>query len=667
MYLKANRFFLKQNHNRSKGYALIIKTFLKALKIGFIICSLFCFLTDAQSQGDIEKRARQLEQQLQGIQDLNKLKEINQEAIKLLDDANKKTGNLTGMQGIAVKPAETPEKEMERRRDIINRQFHQLKNMLGSISSDEDEEKPQVIEALPLEGHILVEGGEKEMWYNDEVKTDLRYTIKEEFVGNLMVIHTYNPKKGRFDNERDYEIETISKEIKVSNLAGKKCIRWSSGSPAICTGWANFLRYEVDKGEYYPQFHSRVVSANTGEDGLVEIEAGAPNVVFLGSDGVTKASMGCFGAKWKIDRKDFERLFKGGAISLNKDIGSKEKSTPGCRPGSTITLYLKIKDEKTDVCKDRKSIELKIVSPEEKGRYVFSDEYLLDEHSNKLTLELEAKTIPEHYADSVEWTIPEIEGSNRTIIPNTQKGRKLTVTYKGLPNDYREFGRKKIRAALNVDSCKIEETREVQFFYPRDAKNNPEGKYPNWFYYWRQTPAARPFGQNVRIEYHCAGIPMDKCACLQKGVIGQYNPYYSGYKTVNVCNLETNTWDSGTFFVQLPAVKRSKASTLTERNYFPYTYIDTFAVAIMHEFTHFNNFLTFWPDGWKESEDRDGDDIPDRLELGMGFDPNKKQTYWDGVDLIGDEEFLTLEATYDYQVGTFDEYDWAKPGKNWPK
>ena len=51
----------------------------------------------------------------------------------------------------------------------------------------------------------------------------------------------------------------------------------------------------------------------------------------------------------------------------------------------------------------------------------------------------------------------------------------------------------------------------------------------------------------------------------------------------------------------------------------------------------------------------------------MGFNPDIKQTYWQDFDLNGDEEFLTLEATYDYQTGTYDEYDWAKPGKNWPK
>jgi len=262
-------------------------------------------------------------------------------------------------------------------------------------------------------------------------------------------------------------------------------------------------------------------------------------------------------------------------------------------------------------------------------------------------------------------------GSRRTVVPASTlpapKGRKFTVVYEGLPEDNNEFGRKIVKATLKVDSCKKEETREVQIFYPRDENNNPAGKHPNWFYYWKQTPAARPFGQNVRIGYHCTGIPHEQCSCRQRGVIGQFNPYYSGYKTINVCNLKTNTWNPKTFYAELPAVKRSKPSTLSERNYFSYTHIDTFAVAVMHEFTHFNHFHTFWPEGWKEHQDLDGDDLPDRLEPEMGFHPGKKQTHWAGVDLSDDEEFLTLEATYDYRTGTYDRYDWAKPGKNWPE
>ncbi len=635
--------------------------------IGAILLSLFCLEVSAQSPMDIEQRAKRLEEKLQGTTDLNKLTETYREAMQLMDEANRKTGGITGTQTMPMQPAATPEKEMERRREIINRQYQQAKNMMGDLPAGT--EKPQISEAFPLEGYIVINGGEKE-FFSNEVKTDLLYTIKESFVGNLTILHAYNATRGQLDREKEYKIQSLSTKINVSGVMGKKCVRRSSYAPSSCTRWAHFLRYEISNGERYPQFHADVVSAESAENGQIKITANAPAVTFTGDDGKTNLGMGCSVATWTLSRSAFEQLLKGDEITLRKDIARPMGPSPGCRPGSTMTLYLKVRRE-LEECKDMRSVELMIVSPEDKSRHVFSDEYLLSEHSNKLTLELEAKTVPERYADSVEWTIPEIEASNRTITPastsSTPKGRKFTVVYKGLPEDNNEFGRKTVKATLKVNSCKIEKAREVRFFYPRDEKNNPEGKYPNWFYYWRQTPAARPFGQNVRIEYQCEGIPSEECKCVHRGVIGQYNPYYSGYKTINICNLKTNTWDPDTFYVKLPAVKRSIPSTLSGRTFFSYTYIDTFAVDVMHEFTHFNNFHTFWPQGWKENEDKDEDDIPDRLEKGMAFRPDMKQTYWREVDLNGDEELLTLEATYDYQVGTYDEYDWAKPGKNWPK
>lgn len=635
--------------------------------IGAILLSLFCFEVSAQSPMDIEQRAKRLEEELQGRVDLNKLTETYREAMQLMDEANRKTGGTTATQNMPVQSAETPEKEMERRREIINSRFRQAKNMMGSLPAST--EKPQIPEAFPLEGYIVVNGGEKE-FFSNEVKTDILYTIKESFVGNLIALNTYDSTKGRFDGEKEYEIQSLSTKINVSGVAGKKCVRWSYYSPSSCTRWTRFLRYDINKGERYPQFRADVVSAESAENGRIKVTANAPAVTFLGDDGKTNLGMGCFSATWVLNRSEFEHLLKRGEISLHKDIGRPMGPSPDCRPGSTMTLHLKVKKEPEE-CRDMRSVELMIIGPEDKSRHVFSDEYLVSEHSNKLTLELEARTVPERYADSVEWTIPEIEGSNRTITPastsSTPKGRKFTVVYKGLPEDNNEFGRKTVKATLKVDSCKTEKTREVQIFYPRDEKNNPEGKYPNWYYYWKQTPAARPFGQNVRIAYQCEGIPSSECKCVHRGVIGQYNPYYSGYKTINVCNLRTNTWDPDTFYVELPAIKRSIPSTLSGRSFFNYTYIDTFAVDVMHEFTHFNNFHTFWPQGWKESEDKDEDDIPDRLESEMGFRPDMKQTYWREVDLNGDEELLTLEATYDYQIGIYDEYDWAKPGKNWPK
>jgi hypothetical protein len=63
-----------------------------------------------------------------------------------------------------------------------------------------------------------------------------------------------------------------------------------------------------------------------------------------------------------------------------------------------------------------------------------------------------------------------------------------------MPEDNSQFGKKKVTATLKVGTCTATESREVQFFYPPDLKNNPGGQYPNWFYYWKQTRRRSPAG-----------------------------------------------------------------------------------------------------------------------------------------------------------------------------
>lgn len=96
------------------------------------------------------------------------------------------------------------------------------------------------------------------------------------------------------------------------------------------------------------------------------------------------------------------------------------------------------------------------------------------------------------------------------------------------------------------------------FFYPRDAKNNPEGKYRNWFYYWKQTPAAKPLGQNVNIEF--GGTDFDLC----KGghVVAIFKPDYL-FKTIHVCDLTEKV--GGDFKITIPLVNRYDLSTLLEK------------------------------------------------------------------------------------------------------
>ncbi len=307
----------------------------------------------------------------------------------------------------------------------------------------------------------------------------------------------------------------------------------------------------------------------------------------------------------------------------------------------------------------KEPIELTIVEPKDGARYVYG---ILDP---KLELRLEVRTKPENYADSVTWAVPEMEGVTRTTLQGGLTGKRLDVTYKNLPKDNNQFGRKKVTATLKVGSCTATETREVRFFYPRDAKNNPGGEYYNWFYYWKQTPAAKPFGQTINIEF--GGTQFDVCKDFH--VPAMFKPAYM-YKTIHICDLTQKLGAS--FDTTFPSVKRSVPKTLTVKEKRTTYHIDTFAVIVRHEFIHFNAYHT-WREGktqaQMEAADQDLDGIPDHLEPGMEFQPDKFQTYW-GDDpewkkIGGDEEFLAYEAMYDYKDGTYDEYDWAKPGKNW--
>ncbi len=307
----------------------------------------------------------------------------------------------------------------------------------------------------------------------------------------------------------------------------------------------------------------------------------------------------------------------------------------------------------------REPIELKVIEPKDKSRYEF--------RSGALILNLEVETKPEQYAGSVEWTVPELEGVTRTVREGTLTGRRLEVAYKDLPKDNKEFGRKKVTATLKVGACTATETREVRFFYARDEKTNPGGEHYNWFYYWKQTPAARPFGQAVAIEF--GGTQFDMCKDFH--VPAMFKPAYM-YKTIHVCDLTKKL--NKKFSITFPAVSRSVPATLATKSWRSTTHIDTFAVLMRHEFIHFNAYHT-WREGKTEAqmdlEDTDLDGVIDSLEPGMGFKVGKYQTYWGNdpqfKNINGDEEFLAYESMYDYVDGTYDEYDWAHPGKNWPE
>lgn len=295
--------------------------------------------------------------------------------------------------------------------------------------------------------------------------------------------------------------------------------------------------------------------------------------------------------------------------------------------------------------------------------------FLFDNNKpGRLEIEASATVIPGDYAESIKWTLPELEGSTRTTTPPSGSGANIKVTYLGLPKTNSSFGKKAVQAMLDVGACKISDSKEIKIFFPRDEKNNPDGNAPNWFYYWSQTSARTGPAKFKGTESHC-----EEAINRTDGTVGFYRAkqldsvYY-------ICDLAK----MGTEF---PFMTVQWGSNDALKNV-PVTGIDTFAVASHHENGHYTHFKTWWfqhkanhpfsptedmnknsvKDTIETQLDKDQDMIPDTQEAGLGFDPTKKYTY-PGED--DDEEIATWKIEAEWKIGSADKEDWANPGKQW--
>lgn len=304
-------------------------------------------------------------------------------------------------------------------------------------------------------------------------------------------------------------------------------------------------------------------------------------------------------------------------------------------------------------------VTLTILEPSASRKYVFSADA-----TGVLQLNLHARVTPDRYANDIVWSIPDIPGQARRVSNPDLRGPEINVFYDGLPVSNDAFGRKRVTATLTVGVCRAEESREVWIYYPRDASNNPEGRFPNWFYYWKQTPAARPGGAMLTIFY--GGRFFEHCPDAVTGAIFSYQNIQ--HNTLHVCDLAKFGPE---FSINYPILRRMNPG----RKFFGYqtsTHIDTFAAAVIHEQVHLNVYQQ-WKTGKSAAEllspafDADQDGLPNSVEAGLGFDPAKYRTYLPNYrEVEGDEEWLAYETQSGYKNGTHDAHDWARPGKNWP-
>ena len=313
----------------------------------------------------------------------------------------------------------------------------------------------------------------------------------------------------------------------------------------------------------------------------------------------------------------------------------------------------------------------RIVAPEANARVTFSED-----SPGTVTIGAEAgdfANMSPELIDEITWTAPEKAGATISYVPASRKGPQIMITYTGLPTSNDDFGPTTITASVDTGACgTLTATHNVRLFFPRDAKNNPGGQDPNWFYYWKQTPACP--GPATRAD------PAGKCGTPENRVDGAMG-YYRYKRLENqyyVCDLARHGLDNPFDTVQINAAEDGFDPAKT-------TGIDTFGVVCHHENGHYSHFRDNWfahraaspfsvaedpnqnsiKDSVEAATDPDGDLVPTALELQKGLDPNDAHTIRSQFGFFNDddEEYLAWIEEARFVIGSVNGRDWACPGK----
>lgn len=323
---------------------------------------------------------------------------------------------------------------------------------------------------------------------------------------------------------------------------------------------------------------------------------------------------------------------------------------------------------------------------------------------------IDTGNFPTPYLADVEWDVPAPAGTSVRIEHPDGKKYRARITYKGLPEGNRDLGPQAIKASVFLGSkCgRLERGPEVRLFFPRDAKNNPKGSEPNWYYYWQQTSAGHGTVADQDIRY---GGSAPECA-MNKWWMGVFPTDEKNFGTAAkpILALLGRTYVYLCNFAKAEAIFPVNAQGQANTNFYlqsrlPFSRdswegIDTFGVVTLHELTHRKHWRDWWKklpdfpdgvypvDGYYDNNgngeqdpsepmlDSDKDYIPDSKEADfkgapyfMEFKVGERKSHHVAGDDMTDEHVLTYTASEDpgtgWKTGSADKEDWASPGKQW--
>ncbi len=237
----------------------------------------------------------------------------------------------------AAQQVRYPEDEIAHRREVINSHIKENeRNTRGKVGKSASRVIP-IPHALPLTGRLEIASGSTSSFYG-KLRRDIKYTIKERFVGNLIINRYYDRKNHRYTGREEYGLDTISVEIDASDFSGKVCGKYA-GSPPTCTMWQKLDLWQITDGEEYPGKKSNVVTASSSGK-KVTLAINGPDILFVSSQGGQGVKSSCGDSVHQLfTRDEFQRMLRQKTIRVRKVLG---KTSPNCRPDSTVTLEMKI-------------------------------------------------------------------------------------------------------------------------------------------------------------------------------------------------------------------------------------------------------------------------------------------------------------------------------------